>query len=131
MLLRLPVTGLLLKYKHKHIRALLHELAQHDRDMTDLAKDTWLTATRLMQVGRAWEHPITLEEADEIIDQEKEGGVDFDDLVQAMIKALRGKRNVTLRIAPDEPEAETTVNDDGTAPKKSDRLHGIPLGRVS
>ena len=131
MLLRLPVTGLLLKYKHKHIRALLNELAQHDRDISDLSEDTWLTATRLLQVGRAWESPVSLEEADEIIDQEKEGGVDFDDLVQAMIKAFRGKRNVTLRVAPDEPEAEATASDDGTAPKKSERLHGIPLGRVS
>jgi hypothetical protein len=128
MYLRLPVSGLVLKYKHKHIRALLEELAAHDRDMTDLAKDTWLTATRLLQVGRAFEQTLTLEEADEIIDTEKEGGVDFDELVAAMIKAFRGKR-ATLRVhAEDEGDAEAPGD---TTPKKSD-LHSVAaLGRVS
>ena len=127
MILRLPVSGLVLKYKHKHIRALMDELAAHDRDMTDLAKDTWLTATRLLQVGRAFEQAVTLEEADEIIDTEKEGGVDFDELVAAMIKAFRGKRGVVLRVhAEDEAEDE-----DAAAPKKSDGSRAAPLARVS
>jgi len=129
MYLRLPVSGLVLKYKHKHIRALMDELAAHDRDMTDLAKDTWLTATRLLQVGRAFEQAVTLEEADEIIDTEKEGGVDFDELVAAMIKAFRGKRGVVLRVHADD-EAE---DEDAAAPKKSDSdlSTTAPLGRVS
>jgi|GraSoiStandDraft_4_1057263.scaffolds.fasta_scaffold22481_4 hypothetical protein len=128
MLLRLPVSGLVLKYKHKHIRALVEELAAHDRDIADLSKDQWLTATRLLQVGRAFEQTITLDEADEIIDTEKEGGVDFDELVAAMIKAFRGKRGVTLRAHAEDEPAEDEA---GTAPKKSD-LHSVPaLGRVS
>jgi hypothetical protein len=130
MHLRLPVSGLLLKYKHKHIRALMDELAAHDRDIADLSKDQWLTATRLLQVGRAFEQPLSLEQADEIIDTEKEGGVDFDELVAAMIKAFRGKRGVTLRAHTDDEPAED-AGEDASTPKKSD-LRGVPaLGRVS
>lgn len=133
MFLRLPVTGLQLKFKHKYIRALLDELAQHDRDINDLSKDVWLTATRLLQVGREWERPITLEEADEIIDQEKEGGVDFDALVQALIKAFRGKPATLTIHAADEEDAPAAAAEADESPKKSDlllpRMHA--LGRVS
>ena len=133
MYLRLPVTGLVLKFKNKHIRELTDELAAHDRTLDDLWKDPFLSAIRLIQVGRAWERPLSLEEADEILDQEKEGGVNFNELTAAMAKAFWGHRVRAPKIHPElsEEDDEAAPEEDGSS-KKSDRaMHGVPLGRVS
>jgi len=130
MNLRLPVSGLNLKFKNGHLRELNADLAAHDRTIADLGADQWLTAARLVQVGRKFEQTITVEEADEIIDAEKEGGVDFDELLAAMVRAVRGKMTRPLKIHTlDELDAEEGAADD--APKKSDLTRVAPMGRVS
>jgi hypothetical protein len=116
MPLVLPVTGTVLKFKHGAIRALNDELAAADREIGDLLKDPWLTATRFIQIGRAWQEAITLEDADAIIDAEVEGGVLFNDLHAALLNAFRGKRGRRLKVQPpdaDEDDDEPADDDAG------------------
>ncbi len=124
MILRLPITGTELRFKHKHIRALSDELAAADRTMQDLMTDPWLTATRLIQVGRAYEEEITLEQADDLIDREKEGGVLFEDLFGALLRAFRGQRNLEIPLAADQIA-------DAPAQEKKDEAEPGPRRLVS
>ena len=136
-LLRLPGSGKLLKFPHGELMRLEAELAAADRTMTDLLKQPLLAAARYVQIGRAWEEAISLDDAAEMVDQAKCAGVPTGDLLLAMLKTAGG-RSVTIKPsfdpdvedAPEEVEGEPSPVD-ASENRSKNVLHGVPLGRVS
>jgi hypothetical protein len=64
------------------------------------------------------------------VDREKAGGVNFNEMVNAMGKAFWGNRAPRLKIHPAIEEEPEAAAEDGTAPKKSD-YQPAALVRVS
>ena len=137
-LLRLPGSGKALKFPHGELMRLEAELAAADRTMQDLLKQPLLAAARYVQIGRAFEEAITLDEAAELVDQAKCAGVPTGDLLLAMLKTAGG-RAVTLAPAFD-PAAVVAHDAEDEAPaaepppaesRSKNVLHGVPLERVS
>lgn len=134
-LLRLPGSGKGLKYSHGELMRLEAELAAADRTMTDLLKQPLLAAARYVQIGRAWEETITLDEAADLVDQAKGAGVPTGDLLVAMLKTAGGRAvTITPSFDPAVVEDETPAADVPTEPTEArpkNVLHGVPLGKVS
>lgn len=137
-LLRLPGSGKGLKFSHGELMRLEAELAAADRTMTDLLKQPLLAAARYVQIGRAWEEAISLEEAGELVDLAKCEGVPTGDLLIAMLKTAGG-RYVTIKPSFDPAAVEETEVPDAAAEaptpavetRSKNVLHGVPLERVS
>jgi hypothetical protein len=136
-LLILPGSGKGLKFPHGELMRLEAELAAADRTMTDLLKQPLLAAARYVQIGRAWEEAITLDEAAELVDQAKCEGVPTGDLLIAMLKTAGG-RHVTVKASfdPDVEDVDTPEESDDAAPpntaetRSKNVAHGVPFVKV-